>query len=190
MSIVRSGLVRLLGLFELIEVGVAVVGGAAAFIIMVIVTSDVIGRYVFNQPIAGVLETTEQLNVFLVYLGWAYCERTGRHVKMTILISRLPPFYGQVMDRLVGPILLLALMSLILWQSGERAIEAVRIREFTQGARAVPIYPARLVVPIAAALLEVRLVLGILAFLFPHDAESSTALSFAHDESGSEISGP
>ena len=119
MSIVRAGIARLLGIFELMEVGVAVVGGAAAFIIMIIVTSDVIGRYLFNHPFGGVLEATEQLNVFLVYLGWAYCERTGRHVKMTILITRLPPLFGQIMDRLIGPVLLFLLMSLILWQSGE-----------------------------------------------------------------------
>ena len=44
------------------------------FVLVFLITLDVIGRYAFDSPIPGTFEVTEVLMVFIVFLAFAYTE--------------------------------------------------------------------------------------------------------------------
>src|SRR5512135_1200463 len=59
--------------------------------IMVLLTStDAMGRYLFNRPITGAYEVTEKyLMLANVFLGCAYAYRRGAFIRVTILTNHL-----------------------------------------------------------------------------------------------------
>lgn len=64
---------------------------ATTFTIMCLTTADVIGRYIFNRPIAGAYEITERyLMVATVFLGILYAYRGGAYIRVTFFVDRLP----------------------------------------------------------------------------------------------------
>ncbi|HVP76333.1 MAG TPA: TRAP transporter small permease [Thermodesulfobacteriota bacterium] len=62
------------------------------FVMMCLTTVDAIGRYIFNYPITGAYEFTEKyLMLTAVYLGASYTYRGGSTIRITLLVSRMPP---------------------------------------------------------------------------------------------------
>ena len=63
--------------------------------IIVVITSavcvNVIMRYVFNRPIIGVEEITEQLLLFITFLGTAWLLRKEGHVSVDFVVIKLSP---------------------------------------------------------------------------------------------------
>ena len=47
---------------------------------------QVVGRKVFNAPIFGYIDWVEQVMVIFAFIGVAYCQREGGHVRMELLI--------------------------------------------------------------------------------------------------------
>ncbi len=63
----------------------------ATFVIMCLTTADVLGRYVFNRPIIGAYEITENyLMVSTVFLAVCYAYRGGSYIRVTFFLDRLP----------------------------------------------------------------------------------------------------
>src|SRR4030042_3135424 len=62
---------------------------AAVCIIMILVTSDVLKRAILRKPITGTPELTEFLMIPAVFLAFAWCAISGRHVKVDIVINHL-----------------------------------------------------------------------------------------------------
>lgn len=59
------------------------------FILMFFLCGEVIGRYVFNSPIPGAIDWVEVWMATFAFLGAAYCQRLGGHVRMEMIISKL-----------------------------------------------------------------------------------------------------
>ena len=51
--------------------------------------ADVLGRYLFKLPIIGSVELTEYMMACIAFLGLGWCAAADRHVKVTLLTSRL-----------------------------------------------------------------------------------------------------
>lgn len=62
----------------------AYVAGFILIALMALTVCDVIGRYIFNHPIAGTYEITELAQCTLVSLVFAYTAIYSRHVTITI----------------------------------------------------------------------------------------------------------
>jgi len=78
-------------------------------LMMMLVVVDVFMRYVMNRPLMVSDEFSAYMLVALSFLGLAYTWREKGHVRVEILVSRLPPrIYGWV--RLLGLILTLIFM--------------------------------------------------------------------------------
>lgn len=60
----------------------------AAMVAIVVV--DVIGRYVFNDPIQGSAELATALFLWVIFLGGAAAARRHLHVNIDVLVTRLP----------------------------------------------------------------------------------------------------
>jgi TRAP-type C4-dicarboxylate transport system permease small subunit len=63
------------------------VGAFALFLMMVLTTVDVIGRYFFRSPIPGGTEITEAMMVVIAFPALAWCAAKRKHVQVDILMS-------------------------------------------------------------------------------------------------------
>ena len=134
-------------------------GSILSTLIMMVLTSvDALLRYLFNNPIIGVYEITEDyLLVALVFLALSYTYRKGRHVRVEAIAQFIP-------DRIMGPIdavLRIAAFAFFLlvtiagWQVFAHAVE---IKEFSSNILRYPLAPAYFLVVLGCALLCLRII--------------------------------
>lgn len=151
-----------------IECVLALIGGLAVFSLMFFAVFSVGGRNLLNQPLAGYVDWIEQVMPLIAFLGISYLQRVGGHIRMDIVISLLKGRALWLVE-LVATILMLALVLLLIWGSWahfERSFDwnspwwsrdsSVDIR--------LPLWPAKLVVPVAFSVLGIRLLLQIAAY--------------------------
>jgi TRAP-type transport system small permease protein len=63
-----------------LEVALGVTSGSVLFLMMMVTAVDVIGRYVFNKPLAGGFEITEMLLAALIYCGLPLVSQRREHI--------------------------------------------------------------------------------------------------------------
>ncbi len=132
------------------------ISGYVLFFMMLLITVDVTGRYVFSSPIPGTLEFTEFLIVFVVFFSMAYVQLTKRHICVELMTQRLP---GKVADGLAVVVLVIAAVFFVLmaWQSWHAGLSALEYREASDGLVQIPVYPPKLAIPFGAVLIAIQL---------------------------------
>lgn len=73
--------------FSGIEDMLVLLAGIVVFILMLLTTADVTGRYVFLHPLKGTLEISEIALVFMVWLSVAGTQRVGGHIGMEAIVE-------------------------------------------------------------------------------------------------------
>jgi TRAP-type C4-dicarboxylate transport system permease small subunit len=126
------------------------------------------GRNFFNQPLPGYVDWIEQIMPLIAFMGVAYTQRDGGHIRMDIFVGL---FQGRMLwlIELITTVLILALMLLLVWGSWahfERSFDwnaPMWSRDSTIDI-ALPIWPAKILAPIAFAVLSLRLMLQVWGF--------------------------
>jgi TRAP-type C4-dicarboxylate transport system permease small subunit len=131
-----------------ITIALLAVAMVAMVILMLLGVVDVIGRYLFNRPIAGVYGISEILLVAVVFFGWTYTLTVGGHVRLDIFISRLPP-RAQAISGFITSFVGLIILGLIAWQSALKATASSKTGEVIDVVN-IPIYPFQFFVAIGA----------------------------------------
>jgi len=93
-----------------------IVGVAMGLIMVLIVTANVIGRYLFRRPLIGTVEVEEFMLLVLVFFGIGYAQIRKRHVSIATLVDRLPQKARLVINNVICLPSIIA-FSLISWQS-------------------------------------------------------------------------
>jgi TRAP-type C4-dicarboxylate transport system permease small subunit len=93
-----------------------VVGAASLATMMLLTASDVALRYFFNKPISGAFDLTEYMMAVVFAFGLPYCTLQRSHIKVDILMERLPEKAQTAITAMITP-LSLGIISLIAWQS-------------------------------------------------------------------------
>ena len=70
-----------------IEKFTALISGFGIFGLMLIGVVQIFGRKFFNAPIFGYIDIVEIAMSALVFLGLAYTERLGGHIRMELFVS-------------------------------------------------------------------------------------------------------
>ena len=135
----------------------------AGFLMMLHVSADVTGRYFFNRPLDGTTEiVAAYYMVIIAYLPWAYLARNDNHISVDIFTRLMPVAAAHWLDVAVK-ILVVAYLSLFVYQTASQAISQTRIHEVWQaGTTFLPVWPSRWVPPIASGLMLLYLVLKII----------------------------
>ncbi len=141
----------------------ALLSGLGAFSLMFLAAYSVTGRKFFGSPLAGYIDYIEQLMPLIAIMGVSYVQREGGHIRMDILIGNLK---GRVMWllELVTVLLILLLMVALVWGSWahfDRSFDCARplcSRDSTIDI-GLPVWPSKVIVPMAFAVLCLRLVL-------------------------------
>ena len=139
-----------------------IAGMGACFLIplMLITAADVVGRNVLNHPIPGVNELSQYLLAVSILLGIAYTQQVKGHVRVSILISRLPA-HAQLIMSLLGILLSLSLFALLVWQGLVVGLKEQTVSDMLR----VPQYPFRLLVAVAAFLTFLELLVDLGSYI-------------------------
>ncbi len=138
---------------------------ASFFIIflMMFAVSQVISRKLFNYPLWGYVDIVEIVMVAFAFLGISYCQRLAGHVRMEILLRRL---HGRTlwMFEILGAVVALAIILVLMWYGFTFFQRAFVLGDSTID-REIILWPAKLVIPVAFAVLTVRLLIQLFAYI-------------------------
>jgi TRAP-type mannitol/chloroaromatic compound transport system permease small subunit len=130
------------------------IGRAASFvifIIMTITTVEVVARYVFNYPTIWVWPINRQLfGVFILFAG-IYTMSKGGHIRIEILYDHLSSRM-KLIARLIALASFIVFMGVLIWQGSWMGWSSLSVGETASGAFRIPLYPLKLLIPIAALL--------------------------------------
>ena len=125
---------------------------------MLLTTVDVIGRAVWTRPIPGAVELSSyMLNVFIL-LGVAYTHQAKGHVRVSMLISRLPEQAETILD-IIATLLSLFILGILAWQGWVVGIEETSVSDMLR----IPQMPFRLLVSLAGLFLCLELLIDLSA---------------------------
>ncbi|HEY8579139.1 MAG TPA: TRAP transporter small permease [Beijerinckiaceae bacterium] len=121
------------------------------------VMADVSARVVFGRPLDGSTEIVSRYYmVAVIFLPLAYLHAEQGHVAAGLL-SDLLPERGQRVTEALSHLLMAAFAALLAWRCGLEALRATESGEKLQTAYYfLPTWPARWMIPFAAALLVLR----------------------------------
>ncbi len=98
------------------------IGNAALAFMMLLTTTDVLGRYFFNSPVLGAYEITEYLMLIMVFSYLALAQSQKAHINVDIVFNRLPAWMQRIFERF-NHIVCLLVMILVTWKSAQRIVE-------------------------------------------------------------------
>ncbi len=146
-----------------IERFMALLSGIAAFSLMFLAAYSVSGRKFFGAPLAGYVDYIEILMPLIAIMGVSYVQREGGHIRMDILVGNLHGRILWLLELFTVLLILLLIVALVWgsWAHFDRSFDCARplcSRDSTIDI-GLPVWPAKLVVPVALGVLAVRLVL-------------------------------
>jgi TRAP-type C4-dicarboxylate transport system permease small subunit len=125
---------------------------------MLLTTTDVMGRALWSRPIYGTVELSSYMLAIFILLGIAYTHQVKGHVRVTMLTSRLPRRANLALD-LVTILLSMFIIGLIAWQGWVVGMEERAVSDMLR----VPQRPFKLLVSAAAFLLWLELCIDLFA---------------------------
>lgn len=146
-------------LFLKLEKLLTLAGGIVIFLLVFLATTNVLGRWLFDLPISGYIDWVEQAMAFMAFLGIAYTQREGGHIRMDMLVGNI---YGRPLwfTELISTLLMLGVTLVLIYGSFLHFLRAYQIGDSSLDIN-LPTWPAKLVVPVALSVLALRLILQI-----------------------------
>jgi C4-dicarboxylate transporter DctQ subunit len=145
-----------------IEGALTLLGGVVIFLLVLLATTNVLGRWMFSLPISGYIDWVEQAMAFMAFLGIAYTQREGGHIRMDMLVGRLR---GRTLwfTEFVSTTLMLMMTLVLIYGSYLHFLRAWELGDSSLDIN-LPTWPAKLVVPFALSVLALRLLLQLWAY--------------------------
>ena len=144
---------------------------AFIFLVMLLITADILGRVIFNVPVPGTYNVCESLMVFIVFLSMANTEAQRQNIRIRVFTSRMPASVQRTLNMLVclaGAFF----CGLVVWCAWPFAVESWSIREYITGQLSLPLYPSKFAVPVGMFLLMVQFLTDFLVIVFKSPPES------------------
>ncbi|HPJ68020.1 MAG TPA: TRAP transporter small permease [Desulfobacteraceae bacterium] len=123
---------------------------------MLITSGEVVGRAVWSRPIPGSMELSSYMLVIFILLGVAYTHQVKGHVRVSMLVSRLPEKITSTLDVLTI-LLSLFIIGIMAWQGWVVGIEERTVSDMLR----VPQFPFRLLVSVAGVFLCLELLIDL-----------------------------
>ncbi len=143
-----------------------VVAGWLALVVTLLVTLDVVLRYLFGGSIPAAMEFTQVLLVLIVYLALGKAQEAKQHIRVEFLIEKLSPEKRRYWE-IVIHFFALIFTAIVFWESVLLFKDSVSVREYYGGAVRVPIYPGRGAILVGCALMIYELIKDLGDFLSP-----------------------
>ena len=139
------------------------IAGLMIFLVMFLGVIQVVGRSFFNRPVPSYVDIIEILMGVFAFLGIAYCQKLGGHVRMEIIIKR---FKGRTFwaVEIFGTVVVIIVISVLLYYGFTHFLRAYELGDSTIDGD-FALWPSKLLVPIAFTLLLFRLFLNLVGFI-------------------------
>jgi len=165
----------------------ALISGIAVFSLIMFAVVSVTGRASFTAPLPGYVDIIEQVMSLIAFMGVAYCQRDGIHIRMDMFVGKLN---GRVLwaVELITVCLITLLIALLIWGSWAHFLRSFDFGQPLWSTDSsidigIPIWPTKILVPIAFSVLLCRLILQIWGFAraFIENAERPVAVPLVLD---------
>ncbi len=148
-----------------VERFMALISGLAVFSLMFLAAYSVTGRKFFASPMMGYVDYIEAAMPIIAIMGVSYVQRDGSHIRMDMLVGALRGRFLWFFELVSVLLILLLIVALIWggWAHFDRSFDMSkplwsRDSSIDVG---IPIWPSKLVVPLAFGVLCARLLLQI-----------------------------
>lgn len=138
----------------------AFLSGVALLLMMVAGASDVIGTNLDmvglpSSPIPAVFEFMATMMVVTVFLGTALGQARRNHIRVEVIVNRLP-LGGRKFMEFIQHSLSALMWGLIAWYGWKSGFHATAVGEYAPGLINFPVWPARLILGFGASLMTVQ----------------------------------
>ncbi len=154
-------------LFKL-ESLMALVSGLAIFSLMILAVVSVGGRNAMNMPLPGYVDWIEQVMPLIAFMGVAYTQRDGGHIRMDILVGKLR---GRALwgAEFITTLAMLVLILLLIWGSYSHFLRSFDFNApyWSRDSSidiSIPLWPAKLLAPVAFSVLAMRLMIQLFGY--------------------------
>jgi TRAP-type C4-dicarboxylate transport system permease small subunit len=157
-----------MNLLRRVESALTVLSAVIVCLMMLLVVTQIIAR-TLRTALPGIIESLELLVVAVAFLGLAYTQSINGHIRIDVISNQLPVKWRQALE---GLLLALALgtFGIMTHVSGEQAYEAWVLGDYRSGLIHYPLWPSKMLIPIGAGLLSLRLLIQLIA-LFPRPSK-------------------
>lgn len=146
----------------------ALISGLAVLSLMFLAVFSVGGRNFYNSPVPGYVDWIEQAMPLIAFMGVSFVQREGGHIRMDMLVGALR---GRALwfVELVTVFAVLILMILLVWGSWAHfqrsfSFDSPLWSNDSSMDIALPLWPAKLIVPVAFSVIVLRLMLQVWAY--------------------------
>lgn len=148
-------------LFRL-ETLLAFLGGAVILAAILMSVVNILGRKFFNAPVIGYTAWMGQMTPVMAFLGIAYCQRLGGHIRMDIVIGQLR---GRALwaAEVISVVIMLALSLALIFGSFDHALRALTFGDSTDEGN-IPTWYVKMLVPVMLGVLSLRLILQLAGY--------------------------
>jgi C4-dicarboxylate transporter, DctQ subunit len=176
---------RLDRLLAPLETALDLIAALFIFALMLVGVAQIFSRKLFDAPIFGYIDLVELAMATFAFLGVAYCQRLGGHVRMEILLSHLRGrtlWMVEALATVVG----LIIVAILVYYGYDHFMRAYEYGDSTIDAE-YPLWPSKLLVPFAFSVLWLRLALQLLGYLRLVGQPDAQPVAVPHIESIEEI---
>lgn len=132
--------------------GLALLAEIGIVLMLVLIVGDVLSRGLFNVPIPGTdAIVASYFMVATIFLPLALLQILDENIAVDALYGLMPAAI-QLVFVVVAHLCAVVFYALLGWIYYHVAVEAIDIREFVSGTWDVPIWPARLIMPVGLCL--------------------------------------
>ena len=155
---------RLGRLYELaikrVSLTAADIAGVGVFFMMFAITLDVFLRRVFNAPTIWANEASSYLLLVMVFMGAAYALREKAHIRIDVVVTKLP---RRVQDwmQVISSIIFLIFTGILGYFTWSIFMDTVRFAETSRSLWDIPLAPWQVWLPLGLAIISLLLTLNI-----------------------------
>ncbi len=151
-----------------VESVLALVSGLAVFSLMVMAVFSVGGRNLINHPLPGYVDWIEQAMPLIAFMGISFAQRDGGHIRMDMLVGALKGRSLYIVEFVTTAVILLVMVLLVwgTWAHFDRSFDfsAPMWSRDSSMDISLPLWPAKLLAPVAFGVLCLRLMLQLWAY--------------------------
>lgn len=159
----NSILSRLDRLFLKLERFLTALGGIIILLVVFLAVTNILGRWLFSYPVDGYIDWVVSAMPFIAFLGLSYTQREGGHIRMDIVIGSLKGRMLWFVELLTIKIMLF--MTAILFYGSYKHFDRAYEIGDTSFDIDLLVWPTKLVIVCAFAVLFVRLLLQLWGYI-------------------------
>lgn len=138
-------------------------GQVSAFAVLamaLVITGDVMSRWLFGAPTPWAMESAGYLLVIAIPLALAYTLRVGGHIRVTVFVDRLPEKVQNWL-KVITSILGLGYTILLCYLTSDQTAVSFTLKTTSGTVTEVIIWPFQVFIPMGLALISLLLILNI-----------------------------